>query len=72
MDIVAANHKNNVCWTIEQFHRELKQLTGVQACRCRLVRSQRNYIVLAVQAWTRLKQAAYHTKKMSVSSNKGF
>ena len=59
----AAEHESSVRWTIEQFHRELKQLTGVQACQCRLARSQRNHIALAVQAWTRLKQAAYHAKK---------
>ena len=34
----------------------------MQACQCRLARSRRNHIALAVQAWTRLKQAAYHTK----------
>ena len=48
---------------MEQFYRERKQLTGVQACQCRLVRSQRDHIALAVRAWTCLKQAAYQTQK---------
>ena len=48
--MAAADHEDNVCWTIKQFHCELKQLTSVQACQCRLARSQRNHIVLAVQA----------------------
>ena len=63
MDTAAAEHESSVRWTIEPFHRELQQLTGVQACQCRLVRSQRNHIALAVRAWTRLKQAAYQTKQ---------
>ena len=37
---------------MEPFHRERKQLTGVQACQCRLARSQRNHIAWAVWAWT--------------------
>jgi hypothetical protein len=62
-DTAAAEQESSVRWTIEQFHRELKQLTGVQACQCRLARSQRNHIALAVRAWTRLKQAAYQTQQ---------
>ena len=62
-DTAAAEQESSIRWTIEQFHRELKQLTGVQACQCRLARSQRNHIALAVRAWTRLKQAAYQTQK---------
>ena len=71
-DTAAAEQESSVRWTIEQFHRELKQLTGVQACQCRLARSQRNHIALAVQAWTRPKQAAYHTKKTVYQLNQGF
>ena len=54
-DTAAAEHESSVRWTIEQFYRELKPPTGVQACQCRLVRSQRNHIALAVRAWTCLK-----------------
>ena len=68
----AAEHESSVRWTIEQFHRELKQLTGVQACQCRLARSQRNHIALAVRAWTRLKQAAYHAEKTVYQLKQGF
>jgi hypothetical protein len=59
----AAEYESSVRWTIEPVHRELKRLTGVQACQCRLARSQRNHIALAVRAWTRLKQAADQTKQ---------
>ena len=62
-DTAVAEHESSVRWTIEQFHRERKQLTGVPTCQCRLARSHRNHIALAVRAWTRLKQTAYQTKK---------
>jgi hypothetical protein len=71
-DTAAAEQESSVRWTIEQFHRERKQLTGVQACQCRLARSQRNHIALAVRAWTRLKQAAYQTQKTVYQLKQGF
>jgi hypothetical protein len=48
-------------WLIEQFHRELKQLTGVERCECRKQRIQRNHIACAMLVWVRLKQLAYQT-----------
>jgi hypothetical protein len=54
----AAEQESNVRWLIEQFHREAKQLTGLQACQCRLARSQRNHIALALRTWTCLKRLA--------------
>lgn len=41
-------------WKIEQFHRELKQLTGVEKCQCRKARIQRNHIACAVLVWVRM------------------
>ena len=41
-------------WKVEQFHRELKQLTGVEKCQCRKARIQRNHIACAVLVWIRL------------------
>ena len=32
-----------VRWKIEEFHRELKQLTGIESCQCRKCRIQRNH-----------------------------
>lgn len=46
-------------WHIEEFHRELKQLTGIRQCQTRLARSQRNHICLAIQAWICMKEAAF-------------
>lgn len=50
-------------WLIEQFHRELKQLTGVESCECRKQRIQRNHIACAILVWVRLKEIAYKTGK---------
>ncbi|YAG16740.1 Transposase IS4-like domain-containing protein [Nostoc sp. DSM 114161] len=30
-------------WKIEEFHREIKQLTGIESCQCRKARLQRNH-----------------------------
>jgi hypothetical protein len=48
-------------WKIEEFHRELKQLTGVEGCQCRKARIQRNHIACALLVWSRLKVMAYQT-----------
>jgi hypothetical protein len=45
-------------WTVERFHRELKQTTGIEACQCRKARAQRNHIGIALLVWLRLKQLA--------------
>jgi hypothetical protein len=44
-----------------EFHRELKQLTGVEAILCRKARVQRNHIACALLVWSRLKVIAYNT-----------
>ena len=38
-------------WSIEVFHRELKQCCGLGRCQAHMGRSQRNHIVLSVLAW---------------------
>lgn len=45
-------------WKIEQFHRETKQLTGLEGCQCRLARIVRNHIACAMLVWVRLKHLA--------------
>ena len=45
-------------WKIEQFHRELKQLTGAERCQCRKARIQRNHIACAMLVWIRLMDVA--------------
>lgn len=48
-------------WKIEQFHREAKQVTGLERCQCRLPRIVRNHIGCAFLVWLRLAQVAYQT-----------
>jgi hypothetical protein len=50
-------------WKVEQFHRETKQLTGIDACQCRKARTVRNHIGCAILVWIRLKQVAEETKR---------
>jgi hypothetical protein len=50
-------------WKIEQFHRELKQLTGIEKCQCRKARIQRNHIACAVLVWIRLTELARRSMK---------
>lgn len=45
-------------WKIEEFHRELKQNTGIEKCQARKQRSQRNHINLCIQAWMVMKTKA--------------
>lgn len=45
-------------WCIEQLHRELKQLTGIERCQCRKQRAQRNHFACCYHAWFSLKIAA--------------
>ena len=48
-------------WKIEQFHREAKQLTGIERCQCRAARIQRNHIACAMLVWVRLAAVARST-----------
>jgi hypothetical protein len=38
-------------WSIEVYHRELKQTCGIERCQARTGRAQRNHICLAIKAW---------------------
>jgi hypothetical protein len=59
----SVQEENEVRWQVEQFHRELKQLTGTEACQCRKARSQRNHIACCYHAWLSLKVAAQRLGK---------
>ncbi|HLC95171.1 MAG TPA: transposase, partial [Patescibacteria group bacterium] len=54
---------NAIRWKIEQFHREVKNLTGSEKCQCRKARSQRNHIAYAYHAWMSLQVIATQTKQ---------
>ncbi|QGP55949.1 hypothetical protein PsalMR5_03424 [Piscirickettsia salmonis] len=38
-------------WSIEVYHRELKQTCGIERCQARTGRAQRNHISLSIAAW---------------------
>jgi hypothetical protein len=68
-DVEAVQEVCGFRWKIEEFHRETKQLTGIEACQCRKERIQRKHIGCAILVWIRLKQVAsqlgqtvYHLK----------
>ena len=74
MDYVVTNDmaQNNtaavqkVCgfrWKVEQFHRETKQLTGLEGCQCRKARIVRNHIGCAILVWVRLNKVAHDAQK---------
>ena len=50
-------------WKVEQFHRETKQLTGIEGNQCRKARIVRNHIGCAILVWVRLKQVAVETNR---------
>ena len=50
-------------WQVEQFHRETKQLTGIEGNQCRKARIVRNHIGCAILVWVRLKQVAVETQR---------
>jgi len=53
-----AQDANDLRWQVEEFHRELKQLTGSEKCQCRKARSQRNHLACCYHAWLSLKVQA--------------
>lgn len=50
-------------WKIEQFHRELKQTTGIEKNQCRKARIQRNHIACAMLVWLRLTDLARQSQQ---------
>jgi len=55
---VATRKESAIRWKIEQFHREAKQVTGLESCQCRSQRAQRNHIACAMLVWVRFNQIA--------------
>ncbi len=54
MDAGMRRHYAEVGFAIENYHRGLKQDCGVEKCRARSERAQRNHIGLAIRAFLRL------------------
>ena len=61
IDYVAINQDNSTRewiiamlkarWSIEVYHRELKQTCGIERCQARTGRAQRNHIAMAISTW---------------------
>lgn len=49
------------CWSVEEYHRALKQCCNVERCQARSSRPQRNHIGLAIRAFARLSWHFYTT-----------
>jgi len=58
-----AQEADDLRWQVEEFHRELKQLTGSEKCQCRKARSQRNHLACCYHAWLSLKVHAKRWNK---------
>jgi len=56
--------ENAIRWHVEQFHREVKQLVGLERCQCRKARSQRNHLACCYLAWLAIK---VHAQSVGVS-----
>ncbi|MDB5310822.1 MAG: Transposase domain protein [Gemmataceae bacterium] len=48
-------------WSIEEYHRGLKQYTGVDRCHVRYTRGQRNHLGCAIRAFVRLEYHRFTT-----------
>lgn len=48
-------------WTIENYHRGIKQFCGVERAQVRAAKAQRNHIGMALRAFLRLERHCYHT-----------
>jgi Transposase DDE domain len=58
LDAEAVRFAQGFRWKVEQLHREVKQVTGIEACECRSARAQRNHVGCALLVWTFLKRTA--------------
>lgn len=49
-------------WTIETYHRDIKQYCGIERCQARSARAQRNHITCALRAYLRLVWTSMQTR----------
>ena len=71
---VAVKEMCAIRWKIEQYHREGKQMLGIEKCQCRSARAQKNHIGCVILAWhcmtnlaRKLKTNIYALKKQLLS-----
>jgi hypothetical protein len=51
---------SDMAWTVETYHRGIKQFCGVERCSARKARAQRNHIGLGLRAFLRLEHHSYN------------
>jgi hypothetical protein len=59
---VAIKDRCGIRWKIEQYHREGKQMLGMEKCQCRKACAQKNHIGCAILAWHCLTKVARKLK----------
>jgi hypothetical protein len=53
MDVLRRIRFSDFSWTIEEYHRGLKQHCGAERCQCRTAKAQRNHISLSIRTFLR-------------------
>lgn len=48
-------------WTVEEYHRGIKQFCGIERCQARAAKAQRNPMGLALRAFLRLERYSFRT-----------
>ena len=59
---VAVKAMCKIRWKIEQYHREGKQLRGIEKCQCRSARAQKNHIGCVILVWNCMTKLARKLK----------
>lgn len=52
-------HLTELIWTIESYHRAIKQCCGIEKAQVRSATAQRNHISLALRAFLRLERVSF-------------
>ena len=50
-----------ISWTIEEYHRGIKQFVGIERCQVRQAEAQRNHIGFALRAFLRIERYCFST-----------
>lgn len=64
MDALTRLKYGDFAWRIEEYHRGIKQFCGVEGCRARSARAQRNHIGMSLRAFLRME---YHCFALGLS-----
>ena len=61
MDVLRRIQFSDFSWTIEEYHRGLKQFCGAERCQCRTAKAQRNHISLSIRTFLRFEVFSLRT-----------